>query len=260
LKESTVTNAQAGRLAGKVALISGGARGMGAAESRLFAAEGAIVAVGDVRDDLATALVEEITAAGGQARAHHLDVSDEASWATVTGQIVEEFGGLDILVNNAGVSGNPARITDTPLEDWNAVLAVNATGSFLGMKHAIPLLRARGGGAIVQISSTFASRGVPELAGYSTTKAAVAGLTKNAAVSYVGDGIRVNSVHPGLIDTPLVAEAPVDAIIAATPMGRRGRPEEVAYAALFLASDEASFVTGAELYVDGGFNCKGQNV
>jgi len=247
-------------VAGKVALITGGARGMGAAESRLFAAEGAAVAIADVRDDLAAALVEEIVAAGGTARAYHHDVSSEASWRSVTAAVVADLGGLDILVNNAGVSGSPADIVGTSLEDWNGVLAVNQTGSFLGMKHVIPVMRERGGGAIVQISSTFAARGVPELAGYSTTKAAVAGLTKNAAVSYVRDGIRVNSLHPGLIDTPLVAEAPTDAIVAATPMGRKGRPEEVAAAALFLASDEASFITGAELFVDGGFNCKGHNV
>jgi NAD(P)-dependent dehydrogenase (short-subunit alcohol dehydrogenase family) len=249
-----------GRLAGKVALITGGARGMGAAESRLFAAEGARVAVADLRDDLAAALVEEIAAAGGEARAYHHDVRDEASWAALTERIVADFSGLDVLVNNAGISGSPADIAGTELDEWLAVVAVNQTGSFLGMKHAIPLMRARGGGAVVQVSSTFAKRGVPELAGYSATKAAVAGLAKNAAMSYVGDNIRVNSLHPGLIDTPLVEDSPVEAIIAATPMGRRGRPEEVAYAALFLASDEASFVTGAELFVDGGFDCKGQNL
>ena len=174
--------------------------------------------------------------------------------------MAEDLGGVDVLVNNAGVGGSPAVLADTTLEDWQAVVAVNQTGSFLGMKHVIPLMRERGGGSIVQISSTFASRGVPELAGYSTTKAAVAGLAKHAAMSYVGDNIRVNSLHPGLIDTPLVADAPTEAIIAATPMGRRGRPEEVAYAALFLASDEASFITGIELYVDGGFDSKGYNL
>jgi NAD(P)-dependent dehydrogenase (short-subunit alcohol dehydrogenase family) len=255
-----MTQRPSGRLAGKVALISGGARGMGAAEARLFAAEGARVAIADVRDDLAAELVQEITRAGGIARAYHLDVSDPDSWGATCERLVADFGGLDVLVNNAGISGSPADIVGTALEDWQAVLAVNQTGSFLGMKHAVPLLRERGGGAIVQVSSTFAKRGVPELAAYSTTKAAVAGLAKNAAMSYVGDNIRVNSLHPGLIDTPLVADSPVDAIIAATPMGRRGRPEEVAYAALFLASDEASFITGAELFVDGGFDCKGQNL
>ncbi len=249
-----------GRLAGKVALITGGARGMGAAEARLFAAEGAKVAIGDVREELARALAEEITAQGGVARAYRLDVRDPASWQEVCTQVAEDLGGVDVLVNNAGVGGSPAVLADTTLEDWQAVVAVNQTGSFLGMKHVIPLMRERGGGSIVQISSTFASRGVPELAGYSTTKAAVAGLAKHAAMSYVGDNIRVNSLHPGLIDTPLVADAPTEAIIAATPMGRRGRPEEVAYAALFLASDEASFITGIELYVDGGFDSKGYNL
>jgi cyclopentanol dehydrogenase len=251
-----------GRLDGKVALITGGARGMGAAEARLFAAEGASVAVADVLDELVAEVVAEIGAAGGRARGYHLDVRSEDEWARVTGEIVGEWGGLDVLVNNAGVSGSPAHAELTTLEDWNAVLAVNATGSFLGIKTVVPLMRARGGGAIVQTSSTFASRGVPELAGYSSTKGAVAALAKHAAMAYVGDGVRVNSLHPGLTDTPLVAvtEPAFEPIIAATPMGRPGRPEEIAKAALFLASDDASFITGAELFVDGGYNAKGHNV
>jgi NAD(P)-dependent dehydrogenase (short-subunit alcohol dehydrogenase family) len=253
---------RAGRLEGKVALITGGARGMGAAEARLFASEGATVAVADVLDEPAAQLVAEIRAAGGTARAYHLDVSREEEWETVTGQVVEDLGGIDVLVNNAGISGSPADAVNTSLEDWNAVLAVNQTGSFLGIKHVVPYMRLRGGGAIVQTSSTFAKRGVPELAGYSTTKGAVAALAKHAAMAYVGDGIRVNSLHPGLTDTPLVAvtEPEYQPIIDATPMGRPGRPEEIARAALFLASDDASFVTGAELFVDGGYNAKGQNL
>ena len=251
-----------GRLAGKVALITGAARGMGAATARLFAAEGAAVAVADVLDEEAERVAEEIRRAGGRAHAYHLDVSREDDWAAVTAAVWDDLGGLDVLVNNAGVGGSPSDAVNTSLADWNAVLAVNQTGSFLGIKHAVPLLRRRGGGSIVQISSTFASRGVPMLAAYSATKAAVAGLAKNAAMSYVGDGIRVNSVNPGLIDTPMIdLDAPgMDAIVGATPMKRPGRPEEVAQAVLFLASDEASFVTGAELYVDGGYNARGHDV
>jgi cyclopentanol dehydrogenase len=257
-----VSDGTRGRLDGKVALITGAARGMGAAEARLFASEGAAVAVADVLDDLMAGVVREIGTRGGTARAYHLDVTSEDEWAAVTRRLAEDFGGLDILVNNAGISGSHAQAADTTLEDWNAVLAVNQTGSFLGIKHVVPLLRARGGGAIVQIASTFSARGAPELAAYASTKAAVTGLAKHAAMAYAGAGIRVNSVHPGLTDTPMVdlslpAMVP---IVAATPMGRTGRPEEIAYAVLFLASDEASFITGAELFVDGGYNAKGQNL
>jgi cyclopentanol dehydrogenase len=251
-----------GRLAGKVALITGAARGMGAEHARVFAAQGATVHLGDVLDDLTQGVAEEIAAAGGHATAHHLDVAREEDWVAVTGHIADADGGLDVLVNNAGIGGDGSPAADLELDAWNAVLAVNQTGSFLGMKHAVPLLRRRGGGSIVQVSSTFAKRGVPFLAAYSATKAAVTGLTKHAAMAYARDGIRVNSVHPGLIRTPLidVAEPGNGAVIDATPMGRPGEPVEVSHAVLFLASDEASFITGAELFVDGGFDVKGLNL
>ncbi len=251
-----------GRVQDKVALISGAARGMGAAEARLFAAEGAAVAVCDIRDDDAAAVVAEIVASGGRARAYHLDVRLEDAWRSVTARVVADFGGVDILVNNAGIGAAPQDVASTALADWENVIAVNQTGSFLGFKHVVPLLRARGGGAIVQISSTFAVRGVPMLASYSASKAAVAALARHASVAYAHDGIRVNAVHPGLIDTPLIDmdDPSADEIIAATPLGRAGRPEEIARVVLFLASDEASYVTGASVFADGGYTVKGQNV
>ena len=248
-----------GRLQGKIALITGAASGMGAAHARRFAAEGAAVALADVSDEAANANAHAIEDAGGRARAYHLDVRSEDDWRAITARVWEDLGGLDILVNNAGIGGSPADVADTSLEAWERVLAVNQTGSFLGMKHVVPYLRRRGGGAIVQVSSTFGSRGVPVLGAYGTSKAAVAGLAKHAAMAFVGDGIRVNSVHPGLVQTPMVGDADVTPIIAATPMHRAGRPDEVSSAVLFLASDEASFITGAELFVDGGYNAKGQN-
>jgi NAD(P)-dependent dehydrogenase (short-subunit alcohol dehydrogenase family) len=207
-------------------------------------------------------VAREITAEGGSARAYTLDVRDEAQWAAVTAAVWEDFGGLDILINNAGIGAAPEDIARTSLEDWDRVVAVNQTGSFLGIKHVVPMLRRRGGGAIVQVSSTFAVRGVPILGAYSATKAAVAALTRHAAVAYAHDGIRVNAIHPGLIDTPMVDLDWPDSreIIAATPMGRAGRPDEIAHAVLFLASDEASYITGASLFADGGYTVKGHNV
>ncbi|MGH2888699.1 MAG: SDR family NAD(P)-dependent oxidoreductase [Solirubrobacteraceae bacterium] len=250
-----------GRLDGKIALITGAARGMGAAEARLFAAEGAAVAVCDVRDELAEAVAGEINQAGGRAQAVRLDVRSEEQWAAVTGRVWEELGGLDILVNNAGIDAAPQDAAATALEDWDAVIAVNQTGSFLGIKHAVPLMRRRGGGAIVQVSSTFAVRGVAMLAAYTASKGAVAALARHAAIAYAADNIRVNSIHPGLIDTPMIDQAlPGNRdVIAATPLARLGRPEEIARAVLFLASDDASYITGASLFADGGYTAKGQN-
>jgi len=252
-----------GRLDGKVALITGGARGMGAAEVRLFAREGAAVAVCDVRDEQAEALAAEVASTGGRVRAYHLDVASERQWTTVLARVWEELGGLDILVNNAGVGDAPQDAAATALADWERVLAVNQTGSFLGIKHTVPLLRRRGGGVIVQVSSTFAVRGVPMLAAYSASKAAVAALARHAAVAYARDGIRVNAIHPGLIDTPLIdldGDPTVGQIIAGTPLGRPGRPEEIASAVLFLASEESSYITGASVFADGGYTASGHNV
>ena len=243
-----------GRLTGKVAIVTGAARGMGAAEAALFASEGAVVYAVDILDDVHGLASAEIRCSQG-------DVTEESTWNDVVRAAETECGGVDILVNNAGIAGDPAAADALSLEAWDRIVRINQTASFLGIKHVVPAMRLRGGGSIVQISSTFSSRGVNGLAGYCSTKAAVAGLARSAAMSYVRENIRVNSLHPGLVDTPMTANeavASLEEIATATPMGRAASPHEIAAAALFLASDESSFITGIELYVDGGYTACGQ--
>jgi NAD(P)-dependent dehydrogenase (short-subunit alcohol dehydrogenase family) len=242
------------RLAGKVALITGGAHGMGAAEARLFAQEGARVVIGDVLEGEGAQVAAGI---GDNARFARLDVTSETAWSTAIAATLAAFGKLDVLVNNAGISGSDPDIMSTSA--WDRLMAVNAKGVFLGMKHAIPAMRGAGGGAIVNISSIsgFVGQQVVHM-GYNASKGAVRLMTKAAAVQYAADGIRVNSVHPGIMPPMLTSKATADpgvraALLKGVPMGREGRVEEVAYAVLFLASDEASYVTGTELVVDGGF-------
>jgi len=243
------------RLDGKVALISGGARGQGAAEAKLFAREGATVVFGDIRDQEGQQVEAEIRELGGEATYTHLDVTIEADWRSAVDTAVDRYGKLDILVNNAGIAIWKG-VEDTSEEDWDRVMGVNAKGVFLGTKHAIPAMRRAGGGSIINISSTAGLRGSPGLAAYTASKGAVRLFTKSTAIQYAGDNIRCNSVHPGGVDTPMVQEAPDDparrAARARTPMGRRAAPEEIAYGVLYLASDESSFVTGSELVIDGG--------
>ncbi|MBV8774430.1 MAG: glucose 1-dehydrogenase [Deltaproteobacteria bacterium] len=245
------------RLKGKVALISGSARGQGAAEARLFAAEGAKLVIGDVLDDQCRKAASEIndTVRGKSAVAVHLDVTRAADWRTAVESCQREFGGLDVLVNNAGIL-NVKGIEDTTEEEWDSIVNINQKGVWLGMKTAVPALRQRGGGSIVNISSVYGIIGSPACAAYHGTKGAVRLLTKAAAVQYAPDKIRVNSVHPGPILTPMLdvmAADDVEAAIKLTPMKRGAQPEEVGWCVVFLASDEASFVTGAELVVDGGW-------
>lgn len=241
------------RLKGKVALISGGARGQGAAEARLFAGEGAKVVIGDVRDDLCKKTADEINSKA--VVAIHLDVTRAADWRAAVDTCQREFGGLDVLVNNAGIA-NMKGIEETSEEEWDSIVNINQKGVWLGMKAAIPAMRLRGGGSIINISSIFGIIGSSGSAAYHGTKGAVRLLTKAAAVQYAPDKIRVNSVHPGVILTPMVHVIPrqdLQPIINLAPMKRGAQPEEVGWCVVFLASDEASFVTGAELVVDGGY-------
>ena len=246
----------AGRLDGKVAIVTGAARGQGEAEARMFAAEGARLVLSDVRKDQLHTLAEELAHNGNDVVAQDFDVTDEAGWASAVELAEERFGRLDVLVNNAGVL-SMAGVEATTRELWDRIVAVNQTGVWLGMKAAIPAIRKAGGGSIVNISSIYGLIGSGAAAAYQATKGAVRLLTKTAAVEYAPVGIRVNSIHPGVIATPMVdEEVPEEfmpALIQATPLGRPGRPEEIAYGALFLASDESSFMTGSELVIDGGY-------
>ena len=250
------------RLEGKVALISGAARGMGAVEAKLFASEGAKVVVADVLEDEGKRVEAEIVEAGGEALFVRLDVTSEEDWEAAVESTVSRFGRLDILVNNAGVS---SRSVDDPasLENWERIMNINSTGVFLGTKHAVPRMQEAGGGSIVNISSIMGlvggESGHPA---YNASKGSVRLLTKATAVRHGKDRIRANSVHPGYMP-PMASSIPDEEVrssrqhlIDATPMGREGERIEVANAVLFLASDEASFITGAELAVDGGFTAK----
>lgn len=247
------------RLEGKVALVTGAARGQGAAEARLFAAEGASVVITDVRNDALVYLEKELLNSGATVSATRLDVADEEDWDRAVQHTTQVFGALNVLVNNAGIL-DMAGVEQTSLEVWNRIVAVNQTGVWLGMKYAIPSMRTSGGGSIVNVSSIYGLIGSGAAAAYQATKGAVRLLTKTAAVQYASEGIRVNSIHPGVIDTGMVDEGvPAEflpALTAATPLGRMGRPEEIAYGALFLASDESSFMTGSELVLDGGYTAQ----
>ena len=244
------------RLENKAALISGGARGMGAVEARLFAKEGAKVVIGDVLEEDGRRVEAEINESGGQCVFVHLDVTDETSWNDAVNQVVSRFGKLDILVNNAGIY-RTHNVTDTSVEEWDQVMDINAKGVFLGAKAAIPEMRKAGGGSIVNISSVAGLIGNHFSSAYTASKGAVRLFTKSTAVQYARDGIRSNSVHPGTIETQMTAEILSSPDyrqdrIDRTPLGRLGTPEDVAYGVLFLASDESSFMTGAELVIDGG--------
>lgn len=235
-----------GRVEGKVALISGGARGMGAEDARLLVSEGAQVVIGDVRDEEGKALADEI---GDAARYVHLDVTQLDQWEAAVATAVGQFGKLDVLVNNAGiVAAGPLR--EFRMDKWQQVIDVNLTGTFLGMRSVVDPMTAAGGGSIINISSIEGIRGAPMVHPYVASKWAVRGITKSAALELAPVNIRVNSVHPGFIRTPMTAHLPEDMVTI--PLGRPAEAREVATFVVFLASDEASYATGSEFIMDGG--------
>lgn len=245
------------RLEGKVALISGGARGQGAVEARMFAEEGASVVIGDILDEQGRQTEAELQELGYDVTYVHLDVTSESDWESAVQAAVSTYGKLDILLNNAGILIRK-NIEETTEEDWDRIFSVNAKGVFLGTKAAIPAMRENGGGSIINISSTAGLVGSPNgSASYTATKGAVRLFTKSTAIQHAREGIRCNSIHPGPIETDMIADTLNDPANMALrmqrlPLGRVGKPSEIAYGAIYLASDESSFVTGSEVVIDGG--------
>jgi 3alpha(or 20beta)-hydroxysteroid dehydrogenase len=235
-----------GRVDGKVALISGGARGMGAAHARMLVKEGAKVVIGDILDDEGKALADEL---GEAARYVHLDVTEADQWETAVATATDQFGLLNVLVNNAGIVAL-GRIGKFDMAKWQKVIDVNLTGTFLGMQAVVEPMRAAGGGSIINVSSIEGLRGSVMVHPYVASKWAVRGLAKSAALELGADKIRVNSIHPGFIRTPMTKHLPDD--VVTTPLGRPGQSEEVSTFVVFLASDESSYATGTEFVVDGG--------
>ena len=254
-----------GRVQNKVAVVTGAALGLGKATAELLAHEGAHVAVVDVNDDEGQRVANSIHKATGDARFWHLDVSDEDAVRTVMDEVVDEFGSLDILVNNAGISGANKPTHEIEESEWDRVMDVNVKGVFFCTKHAIPHMRANGGGSIINLSSIYGLVGGPDVPPYHASKGAVRLMTKTDALLYAGDKIRVNSIHPGYIWTPMVenhlkeqgdVEEGLKEVAALHPLGHMGDPEDVAYGVLYLAGAESRFVTGTELVIDGGYTAQ----
>ena len=259
-----------GQLSGKAAIVTGGASGIGEACSETLAREGASVLITDIDDALGKAVVERIAKAGGKARYLHHDVRDEAAWPGVIAEAEKHFGRLDIMVANAGI-GIMSPIETMTLGDWQKQQAINLDGVFLSIKHAIPALRKAGGGSIVLMSSIAGLRGAPGLAAYSATKGGVRLLAKSVALEHAHDNIRCNSVHPGIIATPIWGKIPTSAegnrrnepidpserAALMVPLTRVGEAQDIANGVLFLASDASRYVTGAEIVIDGGITAGG---
>ena len=252
------------RLHGKVAIVTGGASGIGAATCRLFAREGARgVVIADVNETAAKALAAELVESGTGVLVRRLDVTQEDQWIETMGAIVAQYGRLDVLVNNAGRGGPIARPTveQTTEEAWDLMFATNAKGVFLGTKHAIPVMRRAGGGSIINVISVYALVGSPLGTAYSASKGAARAFTRTAAVQYAPEGVRVNSVFPGFVDTPMTRDLHAQPGVreertALTPLGRLAVPEDIAWGILYLASDESGYVTGSELVIDGGVTAR----
>ena len=248
------------RLKGKVALISGGARGQGSAEAQLFAAEGAFVVVGDILDIEGKETVRRINESGGSAKYVHLDVTSKDDWDSAVVETIDSFGKMDVLVNNAGITLNRT-VAETTVDEWDKVNEINGKGVFLGLKCCIPAMLNSGGGSIINISSIAGLIGMGNIAAYSATKGAVRLLTKSTAVQYGPKGIRCNSIHPGVIETDMTKESMSDqskrqSVLDMTLLGTLGTVDDIAFAALYLASNESRYVTGTELVVDGGVTAK----
>ncbi len=257
----------AGRVQNKVAIVTGGARGIGKAACRVMAEQGAKVMVTDVIDDEGKSVAEEIKQQGHIADYYHLDTSNEKEVSAVFEQINEKYGSIDVLVNNAGISGTNAPTHEIARDDWQKVIDINVNGVFFCTKHAVPYMKKQsGGGSIINLSSIYGIISAPDLPAYHASKGAVRLMTKTDALLYAKEGIRVNSVHPGYIWTPLVeelasrSEEGVDKfrenLASKHPVGHVGKPEDIAYGILYLASDEAGFVTGSELVIDGGYTAQ----
>ena len=255
-----------GRIDNKVVVVTGGALGIGREACIVLAKEGAKVAVTDILDKEGKKLADDIKKSGGTAKYWHLDVSDEKDVEKVYGKIAKEFGGLDVTVNNAGISGANKPTHELTEKEWEELMAINVKGVFFCTKHAVLHMKKTGGGSIINLSSIYGIIGAGDIPPYHASKGAVRLMTKNDAVIYAKDNIRVNSVHPGFIWTPLVEQMAkessegVDAyrknLDSLHPIGHVGEPSDIAYGILYLASDESKFVTGSELVIDGGYTCK----
>jgi len=254
------------RVEGRTAVVTGGAMGIGKASCIMLAREGAKVAVTDIQDDEGNKVAEEIGKAGGEAKYWHLDTSSEKEVEKVLKEVAGEFGGIDVLVNNAGIAGADKPTDEITAKEWDRVIDVNVNGVFFCTKHSIPHMRKNGGGSIINLSSIYGIIGAADIPPYHASKGAVRLMTKNDALIYAGDGIRVNSIHPGFIWTPLVEKLGEDSpegvekyrkkLDSLHPIGHVGEPEDIAWAVVYLASSESKFVTGSELVVDGGYTAR----
>ncbi len=254
------------RMTDKTVIVTGGSSGIGRAACHRLAQEGARVAVTDIQDDAGEALAADLRNDGAEARYLHLDVADEDAVQRVFAQVAEALSGIDVLVNNAGITGADKPTDALSQAEWQRVMDVNVKGVFLCTKHAVPHMRQRGGGSIINLSSIYGIIGAPDIPAYHASKGAVRLMTKTDAMLYAADGIRVNSVHPGFIWTPLVEAMAKDSeqgvegyrqhLDSLHPIGHVGEPDDVAHGIVYLASDESRFVTGSELVIDGGYTAR----